>query len=403
MKQKPQCYGVNVHRIIFDGKLPARDPAFVPIRVDTSSETRYKLDIGDADGIVQGSRFTVHRKYVASDEPELCTMTVSDIQAFSATLVPDELAATGELPKRIYAKQTGWTEQQELRVHCTSALKKGLDDGILKSHSAEHFDRETGLRFVDTTAVLTIDIEEGKVIFDYQFKSMLHRLPVEADPTHKELLPLLNSAVRWNWDLTRGSPSVTEDVSLEFARLRVIKAGFRTGESEPEENILSENDALLLKKEESYGFALKNHLPTDLHAKIFWFDTVLNIGRCYYTYLTPQPLQTIFPEPIYGGATGRKQEVDPTLRAKGRSFSVGYGVPGVPPLIFTESSVGDTPLGFIRVFIQDRNDKSTKSSTPHPNQSAKPPPTSRRLVRQTPAVVKDKPRWYTITLPIIVK
>ena len=65
----------------------------------------YTLDIGDADGIVQGSKFTVHRKYVASEEPELCT-------AFSTTLVLDELAATGGLLKRIYAKQIGWMAQQ---------------------------------------------------------------------------------------------------------------------------------------------------------------------------------------------------------------------------------------------------------------------------------------------------
>ena len=207
-------------------------------------------------------------------------MTATDIQAFSATLVPDELAATEELPKRIYAKQTGWTEQQELRVHCTRGLKNELDDGTLKLHSTGYFDRETGLRFVDTEAVLIIDIEEGKVVFDYRFMGTLLRLPVQADPTHEELLPLLDNAVRWHWNLTRGSPSVTKDVTLEFTRLRVIKAGFRTGELEPEENNLNKTGVVRLKKEDFHGFTLTNHLTTDLHVKIFWFDTTLDIGGC---------------------------------------------------------------------------------------------------------------------------
>ena len=66
--------------------------------------------------------------------------------------------------------------------------------------------------------VLIVDNGEGKVVFGYQFKSILYRLPAQTDPIHKELLPLLNSAVPWNWDLTRGSPLVTKEDSLEFAR-----------------------------------------------------------------------------------------------------------------------------------------------------------------------------------------
>ena len=61
----------------------------------------------------------------------------------------------------------------------------------------------------------------------------------------------------------------------------------------------------------------------------------------------------LFPEPVYGGSTSRKQEADPILRTNEGNFLVGYGGPGVS---LTESSMGDIPLGFIRISIQDWSD-----------------------------------------------
>ena len=300
-------------RILFNDKLPTRDPAFIRIYPDTQPSstcsnpddpftplhvvdgTTYTIYIGDADGIFQSSNFTVHGTCFSSDEPILCTMTVTEIQPFGATLVPVD-PKPARLPMYIYAKQYGWTELQELRIHCTSALRDDLDGGILTTSHPGYFDPETGLHFVDTKqdAVLIVDIEEGKAIFDYRFMHRVFRLPVSADPTHEALLPILRQAVRWNWDLTRGSPSVTNDVTLEFTRLRTIKAGFRTGELEPEEINLNNNGVVLLIQGEYYGFTLINHLKTDLHVKNFWFDTTLDIGERYYTKTSPQLLQPAF-------------------------------------------------------------------------------------------------------------
>ena len=334
-------------------------------------------------------------------------MTVTEIQSFSATLVPVGPKPAG-LPRRIYAKQFGWTEHQQLRVHCTSALRNYLDGGILTASRPGYFDPETGLCFVDRKqdAVLVVDVEKGNMVSDYRFMAMLLRLPITTNPTHQELLPLLRRAVRWNWGLTRGIACPTEEVTLEFTSLRSIKTGFRAGELEPDGTNLNEAGVVRLKKGEYYGFTLTNHLKTDLHVKIFWFDSTLEIGECYYTSPASQLLQPAFPEPIYRGATGRRQETDPTLRGNGGIFPVGYGAPGVSSFTFEESSVGDTPLGFIRVFIQDRDDRIPPIEFPtlHSTQSPRLSNTSSHLsTRNTPAIVRDKPRRYTITLRVIVK
>ena len=117
------------------------------------------------------------------------------------------------------------------------------------------------------------------MVFDYRFMHTLCLLPVEAGATHKELLPVLRRAVRWNWDLTRGIPCPKEEVTLEFTGLREMVTGFRAGELEPDGPNLIEADGVHLQKGEYYGFTLTNHLDTDLHVKIFWFDTTLEIGE----------------------------------------------------------------------------------------------------------------------------
>ena len=223
-------------------------------------------------------------------------MRVTEIQPFSATLVPDDPKPV-RLPKSIYGKQDGWTEQQALRILCTKKFRQALDHGILKLHSTgRRFDPKTGLSFVHTKqdAMLVLGIEKGNVVFDYRLPANpFFRLPVKAGATHKELLPILSRAVRWNWDLTRGIPCPTEEVTLEFTGLREIETGFRAGELEPDGNNLNNNGAVV-NRGEYYGFTLTNRLKTDLQVKIFWFDATLEVCEYYYNNPALQPLQPAF-------------------------------------------------------------------------------------------------------------
>ena len=181
-------------------------------------------------------------------------MTVTEIQPFGAILAPVGLRPA-RLPMHIYAKRAGWTEQQELRIRCTSALMNYLDGGILTASRPGYFDPETGLRFVDRKqdAVLVVGVEEGNVVFDYRFEARFLRVHVKTVPTHQELLPLLRRAVRWNWDLTRGIPCPTEEVDLGFTDLYEIEAGFRAGEFEPDGNNMNEAGVVRLQKGSTMG------------------------------------------------------------------------------------------------------------------------------------------------------
>jgi hypothetical protein len=101
--QNPQCKGDKKNRILFNSRVPGRDPSFHDIE---QKDGNFVLKAGKAEGITDGAVFTVYADCIKLQfNLSCCTLHVTTPEGLHTTLKLPENTTQYAFPKPAYAQQ----------------------------------------------------------------------------------------------------------------------------------------------------------------------------------------------------------------------------------------------------------------------------------------------------------
>ena len=298
VSQNPQVEGTNLHRYIFDSKVPSPGRPSYLARYDSDSGL-VLLNAGTAHGVTLGAEFAfyVTQNSHASGKA-LHTFIVNNSASFFSTLRPANKAAYQTFPRTFAVFQMKPGLGSAIRLYlsaddnlfCLPDIRR-LPRNVEFVNSPD--DAHLELTFRDNSVVISVKDTKATVYgFDHNFPTM--------KATWHNLTSFLEKAGSFyrERDCHGGIDSeVAKIVSLEFYKLGAIPSKFQDisecqlGASGP--NLYS-GDIIDFIVEEGcfYGLKLTNFSSHDLYPTLFYLDNSdLSISNVFHLLRNPRTNQ----------------------------------------------------------------------------------------------------------------
>ncbi|KAG5649950.1 hypothetical protein H0H81_001361 [Sphagnurus paluster] len=343
--QTPHCEGQYVNRRLFNKSAIGADSSFIPGQIETSEDksTRYVLHAGAAQGITEGSTFSVHASNLIPDSthpnPSLGTLVVAEIRAFDCKICLPENASSFSTPPLFYCR---------LLQRVTETTKLYSADRLwLESVFTAEIRESLSILIVDEPdrSSLQLNPLDGEVHFTRNAPLISpwigSQIPHTVDQNDIHLIrEVVRCAINFNHQLTGAAPDDFKNVSME---LRELQSKFSIDYDDTltpfGPNLLEDEPATIVVNEDAQlGMTIHNRTDLPLYAYLFYFDPSDLVILEWYT-------------PPFGGGQGRfTTDVDAPLPPRG-SLAIGYGDGGVSPWQFLLRDGEDIDVGFFRLFL----------------------------------------------------
>ncbi|KAF5384355.1 hypothetical protein D9615_003158 [Tricholomella constricta] len=343
--QTPHCEGQYVNRRLFNKRALGADGSFILGQLEKNEDgsIRYVLHAGAAQGITEGTTFSVHASNLISDakhsNPSIGTFITTDIGAFKSYICFPPNAPAFSVPRLFYCKLTQ-RGTEIIKLYCE-------DRQWLESVFTVEVCQVLSVLLVDTPAAssLHLTLVEGEVHFSRNDPMSTpwigFKIPHTVDQNNVELLrEVVRRAMHFNHQLTRTAPDDFKNVWMELRELEskysvdydstLTPIGPNLIENEPAGVVVDENARL--------GMTIHNRTDLPLYPYLFYFDPSDLLIIEWYT-------------PPFGAGQGRlTTDVDAPLPPRG-SLAIGYGDGGVSPWQFLLRDGEDIDVGFFKLFL----------------------------------------------------
>ncbi|KAF5317642.1 hypothetical protein D9758_018630 [Tetrapyrgos nigripes] len=410
--QNPQCVGAKQGRLLFSTTVPGPDRASL-IGISTKSDPgEFRLDAGEADGILKGAEFNIYSDKnmtnfvgkVIADAPRRydTTCRVADDVQF-----PLDLRTAFALPVHIGLGRDiclfvpSDTVFSELRTALTKHMQRRDKMQGFCLLDSEHDNPPDGPRADLALRVVKIG-DDSFVQFDVKDQKCidmgLTKMPYHVSLCSNEvLMTVLRCAADFYWKF-RNNPSLSSyDITLECFELEEDPNQDTFKPKNDRQNLINTDGMIILNsvtRQRSdvatvpYGYRINNRTKKSFYAALFYFDfSSLSIVSLY------------IPD------SARRGKLEFSIQP-GSCVTIGYGDSGTSPIEFRmrrEQDVAesilqreqDVDVGFLRLYASTHCTKYLDIVQESPLED---------LTRYTQAYTGgSKVVFGTLTIPVVTK
>lgn len=287
-RQTPRVEGPFGARALFDGKaLVTHRSCFHA----TSSSGELVLHAGSINGVTPEAEFSL---YISTDthfENPLAVLYAQSVGPFSSLLSHHVDSENLQTDGPFFAIQTKTGRREDVRFYFSTddLLHPCYEALLLLMRRGEKTIQSVSIVDDPKDAHIEIAVENGRAVFLIRDENVrqygITRFSHDLDPTVENMSAILKAAADYYWKINRTNkaPAISDNVSVEFYRLRQDEDTFNYDWIAVEPNICRNGIVEIVLDSDlqtGYGIQLVNNSPYDLYPYLFYFSsTDLAIGE----------------------------------------------------------------------------------------------------------------------------